>query len=909
MQQPSTPKTAAPTSAIDSAFERKVRASQWSLRFETFWLRLWALFAIIGLFLVVSFVGVWSHLGATAHMALLVLFGLGALGSLAFAVIGRSPTRDRAIARIEKVSGMPHRPASSYEDTLSASAGDATTQAIWQAHRERLAAKLAKLRVSPPEPKTHRFDPMALRALGGLGLLMGGFLLGDRAPDRLSAAFRLGPAGLSSDARLDAWITPPPYTGKPPIMLADGQRPGVSLARDGGAPFEVPERSVLVIRASGTGGGELAVDYLPDGAKATEKIRGEAIKGVDGIAELKTELRRSGTMTVPGQGKPWTFVVTPDLPPKIALTKDPEPNQRGAMKLSYKVEDDYGVVGAEAKFAKLPEAKGDEKTAWARTDVLTGPRPPLERAPKYVLRLPQTSAQAGSKPGEAMTYLELGAHPWAGLKVRMTLEAKDAAGQIGKSEPFDMTLPSRRFTKPLARALIEQRRKLVADPRYRGQVVQAMSALMIEPEGFIEQPQVYLGMTTATKRLQLDRTRAGLKSVINQLWHVALRIEDGNLSDAEKRLKDAQDKLSKALDEGASEEEIEKLMKELRQAMNDYVEQLAKQNEGQDPDENADGQDKDEQQIGQNDLEKMMRDMEKAAKNGSREQAQQMLSEMRDLMDRLQAQKNGDKQKGDKEAGRQMQKKMDELGETIGEQQKLMDETFNAMKMEGQKNQPGSQQGQKKDGGRAKPGQPGEQGDAKNGNKGKGQKGGQKGQKGQGENDGEQGAGEQGESAEAGEGGMKQGNGLGDRQKKLAEKLDKLKREMKQMGAGGKKELDEANDAMNDAEKSIKDGALDDATQQQADALDKMRQGAQKMQQEMAKNGKSRYGENGETPRDPLGRPQKSQGPDDGTSVKVPGEIDVQRAREILEELRKRSAEQTRPPVELDYLERLLKRF
>ena len=35
----------------------------------------------------------------------------------------------------------------------------------------------------------------------------------------------------------------------------------------------------------------------------------------------------------------------------------------------------------------------------------------------------------------------------------------------------------------------------------------------------------------------------------------------------------------------------------------------------------------------------------------------------------------------------------------------------------------------------------------------------------------------------------------------------------------------------------------------------------------------------------------------------------MQRAREILQELRKRSAEQTRPPVELDYLERLLKRF
>jgi hypothetical protein len=88
-----------------------------------------------------------------------------------------------------------------------------------------------------------------------------------------------------------------------------------------------------------------------------------------------------------------------------------------------------------------------------------------------------------------------------------------------------------------------------------------------------------------------------------------------------------------------------------------------------------------------------------------------------------------------------------------------------------------------------------------------------------------------------------------------------------------------------------------------------MRQGAQQMQQEMARNGRQRYGDSGDAPRDPLGRPQRAQGPDAGTSVKVPKEIEMQRAREILEELRRRSAEQTRPPVELDYLDRLLKRF
>ena len=59
-----------------------------------------------------------------------------------------------------------------------------------------------------------------------------------------------------------------------------------------------------------------------------------------------------------------------------------------------------------------------------------------------------------------------------------------------------------------------------------------------------------------------------------------------------------------------------------------------------------------------------------------------------------------------------------------------------------------------------------------------------------------------------------------------------------------------------------------------------------------------------------MGRPpQRTDGPDPGVGVKVPDQIDVQRAREILEELRRRLGEPTRPMLELEYLERLLKRF
>src|SRR5437660_2091932 len=91
---------------------------------------------------------------------------------------------------------------------------------------------------------------------------------------------------------------------------------------------------------------------------------------------------------------------------------------------------------------------------------------------------------------------------------------------------------------------------------------------------------------------------------------------------------------------------------------------------------------------------------------------------------------------------------------------------------------------------------------------------------------------------------------------------------------------------------------------------------AQSMQQQMGQ-GQGPGNPNGRTGQaranqdtDPLGRPMRNnRGYDDDTSVKVPGEIDVQRARRILEELRKRFGESFRPQLELDYIERLLKDY
>ena len=863
----------------DQALEKKIERSLWMLFLERLWPRLWLIVGVVGLFVAFSMIGLWPVIGDLPQKILLGSFGVALVAALIWAVRTPWPDRDQGIRRLERLSGLPHRPASSYDDTLSAGTDDPATRAIWVAHRKRLSELLGRLRVAGPQPDTPKHDPWALRA----GLLIGvtalTALAGDHWSDRLAAAFRFAdPITAASRLRIDAWVTPPAYTGKPPVLLADGGRDGDGKATATVADglVEIPQGSELIVRASGEAAGGLRLDIM-DSNGPTHSIASEAAKTpggvVEDIAEVRTTLKTSARVLLmhdKTEVDAWTFSVTPDQIPTIELTETPKPSQRGSMKLEYKIADDYGVASARVKIVKAAKAEQDPATAWARKDVLKGPRLPLSRPPELSLRLPKTNATEGT----SVTHLELGSHPWAGLNVIMTLEATDGAGQVGSSKPIEMELPQRVFRKPLARAVIEQRRQLVDDSRYRNQVVTALDALTLEPEGFIDDVQVYLGLRTASYRLQRDFTKPGLDSVVEQLWNVALRIEDGDLSDAERRLREAQDKLAKLLEQGASDQEIQDAMQELKTALNEYLQQMAR--EAKNNPTMPDGQNSQQQQLSQQDLDRMMKQIEEMAKSGARDAAQQMLSELRDLLDRLQS---AEQQNAQGQQSQQMMEMMSELGDIVGQQQRLMDDTFSQQRQQGQQGQEGQQ------------GQQGQQGQMPQRGPQSGQRGPQQGQ----------GQPQQGQ----GKGQMGKGQ-LGSRQRELRNRLGQLQRDMQGNGMGQPDQITEAQEAMRNAERALQDGDLEGAMQEQSRALDQLRKGAQQMAQQMMQNMPRRYGQNGDTPRDPLGRPQRSQGPDQGTSVKVPDEIDTQRARELLNELRRRLGDAKRPTEELEYLERLL---
>ena len=114
-----------------------------------------------------------------------------------------------------------------------------------------------------------------------------------------------------------------------------------------------------------------------------------------------------------------------------------------------------------------------------------------------------------------------------------------------------------------------------------------------------------------------------------------------------------------------------------------------------------------------------------------------------------------------------------------------------------------------------------------------------------------------------------------------------------------------------DARDALQRGQPGEAVSPQGEALEQLRAGARNMaaeeQQRTGGRPKPQQGDGSGT--DPLGRPKPTNSAGDGNQVKVPTDSDLQRARAIQDELQRRAGERARPPGELDYIDRLLKRF
>jgi uncharacterized protein (TIGR02302 family) len=833
-----------------------LRRARYAIAWERCWPHLARLLTVAGLFLVVSWAGLWLVLPFAARAIGLVLFGLVALGALFPLVRFRWPSREEGLSRLDRGSGIRHRPATALTDSLATR--DPVALALWQAQRERTLASIKRIRAGLPSPRLAIHDPWALRALVVVLMVAAYVAAGDERLMRTAAAFDWNGVLSSANIRVDAWVTPPNYTGKPPIILsAANKEAGVPVV--GALP--VPAGSTLIVRSSGG-----SLDVVAAGGVTEAVATEQAPKGTN---ERHFTIAGDGTAHVraPAGQPQWKFSAVPDRTPTIALTKDPERQARGSLQMSYKIEDDYGVTDAQAHFAVRPGADVPKGSVEPR---------PLFDAPQFSLVLPN----ARTRNGVGQTVKDLSEDPYAGADVTLTLTARDEAGNEGRSEPFSMRLPERLFTKPLARALIELRRLLALDANQNAEVFTALDALMIAPEMFMPETGQYLGLYSVTRQLEAARTDDAMREVVASLWALAVSIEDGDITDVDKALRAAQDALKQALDRGASDEEIKKLTQDLRAALDNFLRQLVEQQRNNQQ-ALARPLDPNTKMMRQQDLNNMIERMERLSRSGDKDAAKQLLEQLQQMLENLQMAQPGQSGDGDKEQA------LNELGDMIRKQQQLRDKTFK----QGQDSRRDHAHGKQSEQGMSDL-QQDQQGlrdrlkklQQELAKRGMGQQQGQQGQRG-----------EKGQKGQDGD--SQQGAQQGD----------------------GEDGLGEADGAMDDAGSKLGEGNADGAVDSQGQALEALRKGAQKLAEGMQQGDDDGQGDgpgdrvgrqqNGGNTSDPLGRPLHGREFGDDLTVKIPGEIDVQRVRRILEELRRRLADPQRPQIELDYIERLLKDY
>ncbi|HEY1941045.1 MAG TPA: TIGR02302 family protein [Roseiarcus sp.] len=840
-----------------AGFDALARRAEAVLLFERIWPALAWAGAAVALFLAVSWLGVWFVSPRAARVAGVVLFAVLLFAALAPLAWLRRPTREETLARVDRDAHAPHRPAASFDDRLAAQADDPATRALWDLHRRRLAEEVQRIPPASPSPRMVLRDPRALRFGVVLLAVCAGLVAGPERYARLAAAFDWrGSTTALAAARLDAWIDPPPYTGKPPILI------DVATRDPAARTIVTPEGSVLVVRAD-----PREIDTQVHGGLAPV-TNDKPAPTAPGPVERRWTVRGDGGFTVRRDGSAlgsFSISSIPSGKPTISLLEPPRPNISGSLTLHYSVADRYGVASAEAEFAAKP----------AGADAKPAPRALME-APKLPLQLPSTVSGAG----EASTTSDLAQHPWAGAEVIMTLKATGLSGAVGASAPVTITLPQRDFHNPLARALVEQRRKLILDPDHDPpHLAKAVGALMIAPDVFGVSAGVYLGLRTVKARVDDARSDADLIAVADLLWTMAVQIEDGDASQAQRDLRAAEQRLREALQRGASDDEIRKLTKELRDAAERYMRDLAQQNPNAEPDANG-------SPMEQKDLESMLDRLEDTARNGAREDAQAMLDQLQNMFENM----RGARQADQDPTSRELRKQLSELEKLLHDQQGLRDETFRRdqrerMRRDG-RNEDGSQQPQ------------------------------------------------------AGEGDQQDGQpSLEQRQRALRDRLAELQRRLKTLGMKGEKGFDDAQGDMKEAEGDLNgdgegqgqgqkpgdtpgEGDADGgaptgkgkAVDAQGRALQALRDGAQGLQQQMQGGGDGQgYAATGRRPgdprqgRDPLGRESGDQrGATEGV---LNGGPDVAaRARRVLEELRRRLSDPNRPTDERDYLERLLRR-
>jgi uncharacterized protein (TIGR02302 family) len=784
----------------------------------------------------------------------------------------RVPSRVAALARLD--DSMPGRPIQAMLDDAAIGADDEASMVVWRAHKARMAERAAAAQAVAGDLRVSDRDPYALRFVAVLAFAVA-LLFGSIWKVGTVAGMAPGAGGLATGPVWEGWAEPPRYTGKPTLYLND-------LAE---GPLDLPQGTLVTLRFYGDVGAltlaETVSGRTVDVPAASDPVQDFAVI-------------QAGSIAIEGPGgRTWDVTVRPDSPPQVQVLGAPEVAALGEMRLPFAATDDYGVEAGEARI--LLDLAAVERTYGLSVDP----------EPRDQIVVPLPTPIAGNRSDFQENMIEdFSKHPWANLPVKISLSVLDAAEQAGATPPTDLILPGRRFFNPSAAALIEMRRDLLWSTENGPRMAQVLRAVAYRPDDVFSSAVTGLRLRKLIERLEI-RTRYGLDEEIQnelaeELWGLAIELEEGVLADALERLRRAQERLQEAMKNGASDEEIAELMDELRRATEEYMQQLQRQQaqEGQQQ-QGQQGQQGESMQMNQDDLQRMMDRIQELMEQGRMAEAAEALQQLQEMMENMRVTQGQPGQGG----GSPGEQAMDDLAETLREQQGLSDQAFRDLQ---EQFNPGAQAGESQ----------GNEG--RNGGQGQGQS--HEGQQGQGEGSGEQ----QGE----GRSGEQQGDGQaqGGTEESLAQRQQALRDELRRQegrlpgqgtpeGDAARDALGRAGDAMDEAERSLRNQDLAEAIDNQAQAMEALREGMRSLGEALAQEQQGQSPGQGSTEadrraesRDPLGREQGMNGAD-GSEGDLALNDGIGRARELLDEIRRRSAQTERPESERDYLNRLLERF
>lgn len=344
----------------------------------------------------------WVFLAALALLGMVLVWEAARL---------RPPEAAEIDQRIETTSGLQHRPLAALED-IPATQGEWGAQ-IWRAHQARMALVLGGARAGWPAPFAARRDPLALRGLLLLLLVCGVLVAGPTAGGRIAAAFVL-PAWPFATPEIDAWISPPAYTGQSPELLGKG-------------PVTVLLGSGLSVIESGADG---AIRYA--GRDLAASPLGQDSRRADGV------ITASGVLTVgPWWHRlaRWQVTAAPAVAPELVLDGVGPGRDPGTLELRWEARDPYGLSSLTASL----------------------------RPKGYEDAMPQTAALPPSL-GASKSDLDVADSPFAGMQVTVCLKAENLAGLTVSSAPLAVMLPAPDLHDPTAMALAVLRRNLALVP-------------------------------------------------------------------------------------------------------------------------------------------------------------------------------------------------------------------------------------------------------------------------------------------------------------------------------------------------------------------------------------------------------------------------------------------------------------